>query len=155
MKFKLYGIVAAVALALAGTAQAQTSPSSDRKVKNAEEDRIEAEYKADKAKCDTMKGNGKDVCEKEAKGKEKIAKAELKAKADPSERNQRNVDEAKAEARYDVAKERCDDMKGKEKNACEKDAKAEHERAKAAMAKRNASTGSSSSAARSNSGTPK
>jgi hypothetical protein len=157
MTFKLYGITAAILLAFAGASMAQTSPSpsSDRKVKNAEEDRIEAEYKADKAKCDGMKGNQKDVCQKEAKGKEKVAKAELKAKADPSERNQRNVEEAKAEARYDVAKERCDDMKGKEKSACEKDAKAEHERAKAAMAKRNASTGSSSTAARSNSGTPK
>src|SRR3954471_5542336 len=156
MKLKIIGIAAA--FALAGVAHAQTpSPSSgaDRKMKNADEDRIEAEYKADKAKCDAMSGNAKDVCEKEAKGKEKVAKAELDARANPSERNQRKVEEAKAEAKYDVAKERCDDMKGKEKSACEKEAKAEHERAKAAMAKRNSSTGSSSTAARSNSGTPK
>jgi hypothetical protein len=172
MNLKLYGITAAVMFALAGAAQAQsTTPSTpradpadrgsvkgtatDRKLKSAEDERIEAEYKADKAKCDAMKGNAKDVCEKEAKGKEKVAKAELDARANPSERNQRKVDEAKAEARYEVAKERCDDMKGKEKNACEKEAKAEHDRAKAAMSKRNASTGSSSTAARSNAGTPK
>lgn len=160
MNVKLYGIAAAVMLAFAGAAQAQTTTPStpradpadrgtarsapaDRKVKNADEDRIEAEYKADKAKCDTMNGNAKDVCMKEAKGKEKVAKAELDARANPSERNQRKVEEAKAEAKYEVAKERCDDMKGKEKNACEKEAKAEHERAKAAMAKRNASAGAS------------
>jgi len=158
---RLYGIAAAAMLAFAGAAQAQTgTPSTpradpadrgatprpaatDRKVKNADEERIEAEYKADKAKCDTMSGNAKDVCVKEAKGKEKVAKAELDARADPSERNQRKVEEAKAEAKYEVAKERCDDMKGKEKSACEKEAKADHERAKAAMAKRTASTGSS------------
>jgi hypothetical protein len=90
-----------------------------------------------------MNGNAKDVCEKEAKGKEKVAKAELDARTNPSERSQRKVEEAKAEAKYDVAKERCDDMKGKEKSACEKEAKADHERAKATMAKRTASTGAS------------
>ena len=166
---KLYAIAAAVMLAFAGTAQAQTAAPStpradptdrgsvkgavaDRKVKNADEDRIEADYKADKAKCGTMSGNAKDVCEKEAKGKEKVAKAELDARKDPSERNQRKVEEAKAEARYDVAKERCDDMKGQEKSACEKQAKADHESAKAAMAKRNASSGSSSPASGSSAG---
>jgi hypothetical protein len=161
MNIKLYAVAAAVMLAFASAAQAQTTTPStpradpadrgsaprpaatDRKVKNADEDRIEAEYKADKAKCGTMSGNAKDVCEKEAKGKEKVAKAELDARANPSERNQRKVEEAKAEAKYDVAKERCDDMKGNEKSACEKEAKADHERAKAAMAKRTASAGAS------------
>jgi hypothetical protein len=154
MNVKLYPIAAAVLFALAGAAQAQTS-TPDRKMKNADEDRIEAEYKADKAKCDSMKGNAKDVCMKEAKGKEKVAKAELDARANPSERNQRKVEEAKAEAKYEVAKERCDDMKGKEKSACEKQAKADHEQAKAAMTKRNASANSSSTTARSNTGNAK
>jgi len=150
---KLYGVAAAVALAFAGSfasAQAQTTPNAapsapraaDHKMKKADEERIEADYKADKARCDGMKGNAKDVCVKEAKGKEKVAKAELDAKYDPSERNQRKVLEAKADSQYDVAKEKCDDMKGNEKSACEKDAKAEHERAKADM-KRSASTGAS------------
>ena len=152
MKIQLCGIAAAVALAFAGLAQAQSSPSTapatprapaaDQKMKSAEKDRIEAEYKADKARCDGMKGNAKDVCVKEAKGKEKVAKAELDAKTDPSEHNQRKVMEAKADAQYDVAKEKCDDMKGKEKSACEKEAKAEHDRAQADM-KRSAATGSS------------
>jgi hypothetical protein len=160
MNLKLYGITAAVMFALAGAAQAQsTTPSTpradpadrgsvkgtatDRKLKNAEDERIEAEYKADKAKCDAMKGNAKEVCEKEAKGKEKIAKAELEARTNPSERNLRKVEEAKAEAKYEVAKERCDDLKGKEHSACEKEAKAELDRAKAVMAKGTASTGAS------------
>ena len=140
MKLKLIGI--AVALAVAGSAYAQT----DRKVKNAEEDKIEAQYKADKARCDAMTGNAKDVCVKEAKGKETIGKAELNAKADPSERNQRKVQEAKAEAAYDVAKERCDDLKGNEKDACQKDAKAQHEKAKASLERRQSSSGSSTTA---------
>ena len=143
----------AVALAFAGSAWAQSGPAApytdkprvgaradgtadvkpsvDRKARKAEHDRIEADYKAAKAKCSPMKGHEKEVCEADAKGKEKVAKAELDAKTNPSEHNQRKVKEAKAEADYDVAKEKCDDMKGKEKSACEKEAKAQHERAKA------------------------
>ena len=103
MHLKLLSIAAAVALAFAGAAaQAQstmsdkprvgaradgtpdTSPKVDRKAKKAEEDRIEADYKAAKAKCNSLKGNEKEVCEADAKGKERIAKAELENKYEPT-----------------------------------------------------------------------
>jgi hypothetical protein len=125
MKFQLMGI--AVALAFATGAQAQST--SARQVKNADQDRIEAEYKAARERCDPMQGNAKDICQKEAKGKEKVAKAELEAKTNPTAANQRKVQEAKADAAYDVAKERCDDKKANDKDVCQKDAKAAHERA--------------------------
>jgi hypothetical protein len=127
MKFQLMGI--AVALAFATGAQAQST--SARQVKNADQDRIEAEYKAARERCDPMQGNAKDICQKEAKGKEKVAKAELEAKTNPTAANQRKVQEAKADVAYDVAKERCEDRKGNDKDVCVKDAKAAHERAKA------------------------
>ena len=147
LKLKLIGLAAAFALAGAAQAQTQTpSTSADRKMKNADEDKIEAQYKSDKAKCDGMSGNAKDVCQKEAKGKEKVAKAELDQKNSPSARNQRKVDEAKADAKYEVAKERCDDLKGKEKSACEKDAKAAHEKDKAEIEKQQASSSGSTTA---------
>ena len=164
MTLKLCSIAAALALAAGMTAaplaQAQSTMSkdaakaappsgdrsTDRKVKNAEEDRIEADYKAAKAKCDPMKGNQKDVCEKQAKANEKVAKAELDAKKDPSPRNQRKVAEAKADGEYAVAKEKCDDLKGNEKSACEKQAKAKHEQAKADIKKQYAQKDAKSSA---------
>ena len=164
MTLKLCSIAAALALAVGMTAapfaQAQSTMSkdaakaappsgdrsADRKVKNAEEDRIEADYKAAKAKCEPMKGNQKDVCEKEAKAHEKVAKAELDAKKDPSPRNQRKVAEAKADGEYDVAKEKCDDLKGNEKSACEKQAKAKHEQAQADIKKQYAQKDAKSSA---------
>ena len=164
MTLKLCSIAAALALAVGTTAapfaQAQSTMSkdaakadrptgdrsADRKVKNAEEDRIEADYKAAKAKCEPMKDNAKDVCEKEAKAKEKVAKAELNAKKDPSPQNQRKVAEAKADGEYDVAKEKCDDMKGNEKNACQKQAKAKHDQAKADIKKQYAQKEAKSSA---------
>ena len=149
LKLKIIGLTAALAFAGGALAQA-TAPSSgaDRKMKNAEEDKIEAQYKADKAKCDVLMGNAKDVCQKEAKGKENIAKAELDAQKDPSAHNQRKVAQAKADAKYDVAKERCDDMKGKEKDACQKDAKAAHEKDKASIERQEASSGSTKPAQR-------
>ena len=153
MTLKLCSIAAAVALALASTAQAQQTrdpatkaerpaierkadrPASERKVKDAEEERIEADAKAAKAKCDALKDNAKDVCQAEAKANEKIAKAELDAKTNPSVRNQRKVAEMKAEGAYEVAKEKCDDMKGQDKDACQAQAKAKHEQAKASIKK--------------------
>jgi hypothetical protein len=126
---KLSLISIAAAFAFATGAQAQDT--SKRQVKNADQDRIEAEYKAAREKCDTLEGNAKDVCQKEAKAKEKTAKAELNAKTNPTASNQRKAKEAKAEGEYEVAKERCDDQKGNEKDVCEKNAKAAFERAKA------------------------
>jgi hypothetical protein len=161
MKLKMYGIATAVALAFSVAAQAQTSPGAapstpraersattdrtpDRNAMKAEEDRIDAEYKADKERCKGLKGNEHEVCEKEAKAKEKVAMAELKAKYEPTPANRRKVEEARAEAKYEVAKERCDALKGKEQSACEKEAKAEYARAKAGLSKSNASAGSTS-----------
>ena len=94
-------------------------------------DKIAADYKADKAACDAMKDNAKDVCVEEAKGKEKIAKAELDQKVRPSDSNARKVAEAKVEAAYDIAKEKCDDQKGDAKSACVKQAKTEESKGKA------------------------
>jgi hypothetical protein len=94
-------------------------------------EKIDATYKMDKAKCDGLKDNAKDVCEKEAKGKQNVAKAELEQQIKPSESNARKVEEEKVKAAYEVAKEKCDDQKGEAKSACEKQAKADETKAKA------------------------
>jgi len=154
MHIKLLSITAAVALAFAGAAQAQTTtpsgkPSVDRAQMKADRDKIEADYKAAKAQCSHMQGNAKEVCEADAKGKENVRKAELENKYEPSEAHARKVDEAKAEHEYKVTKEKCDLNKGKEESACEKEAKAKYEKdqanikAKYATSERKAGTGSS------------
>jgi hypothetical protein len=103
---------------------------SDDTVK-AERTRIEAEYKADKARCDGLTGNAKDVCQSEAKAKERIAKAELEARAKGTPKAEYEARVARAEAEYDVAKEKCDDLAGNDKDLCVKNAKAAEKRAKA------------------------
>jgi len=136
MQSKLLSIAAGIAFALAGAAQAADNPKVDRKAMKAEKDKVEATYKADKAKCKDMKGSQKDVCEAQAKGKQNVARAELDQKYAPSPAHQRKVDEAKADQRYQVAKEKCDGQKGKQKSACEKQAKASHDRARADIKQR-------------------
>ena len=74
-RFHLYSALAAACMFALPAAYAQKMSDADYKSGNA---RISAEYKTAKAACDPMKGNAKDICMEEAKGKEKIAKAELK-----------------------------------------------------------------------------
>lgn len=128
---KLTSLAVAIAFGLAGAAFAadNTTGMSKDQYKEAK-DKIEAQYKTDKAACDPMKGNAKDVCKAEAKGKEKVAKADLEQQYKPSPRNEQKARDAKADADYDVAKEKCDDMKGDAKSACKKEAKAAHDTAK-------------------------
>ena len=71
------------------------------------------------------------MCEKQAKGDEKVAKAELENRYKPSERNANKARVARADAEYEVAKEKCDDLNGNAKDVCQKDAKAAHASAKA------------------------
>ena len=116
---KLGSVVAAVLLLT--TAQAATIPKAEYK---ASKDRINSEYKTEKAACSSLAGNTKDVCVEEAKAKEKVALAELEYSytGKPEDRNKALV--AKAEANYAVAKEKCDDKAGNDKDVCVKEAKA-------------------------------
>lgn len=111
----------------AGSLTAGYAANMTKEEASAEKTRIDAEYKTDRKACDAMSGNSKDVCIEQAKGKEKVARAELDYKQDGSERHRGKVAEAKADAQYAVAKEKCDDQKGDAKSACKKAAKAEHE----------------------------
>ncbi|GAA4355174.1 hypothetical protein GCM10023165_47050 [Variovorax defluvii] len=126
MKKHLLMLAIASSCLIAGQAGAMTKDEY-----KAAKDKIEANYKADKAKCDALKDNAKDVCNKEAKGKENVAKAELEQQYKPSDSNARKVEEEKVKANYEVAKEKCDDLKGDAKDACEKQAKADETKGKA------------------------
>ncbi|WP_180838818.1 hypothetical protein [Variovorax sp. RO1] len=124
MKQALISLAVAACCAFAGSAFAAMN-KDEYKTKKA---KIEATYKADKKGCDGMKANAKDVCNAETKAKEKVARAELEASDKPSPGADAKVREAKADADYDVAKERCEDLKGKEQSACKVEAKAAHEK---------------------------
>lgn len=112
-------------------AVAQAASPMSKEEAAAEKARIEADYKAQRANCDTLGGNAKDICMEEAKGKEKVAKAELDYRRDANARNADKVAEARADAAYSVAKERCDDLSGDQKDVCQKEARATKAKAEA------------------------
>jgi hypothetical protein len=105
-----------------------------REAYNQEKDRIEADAKAAKDACKSMKDNAKDICQAEAKGKEKLAKKELDYKKNPNDKNRQDVEKMKAEVAYEIAKEKCEDRQGvAEQASCKKQAKDEKDRAMAAV----------------------
>jgi len=115
-----HSLIVAAMLALQ-IAHAATMPNADYK---AGKTRISADYKADKAACASLAANAKDICVEEAKAKEKVARAELEYSYTGKPWDQNKMLVAKAESAYSVAKEKCDDMKGNEKDVCVKQAKA-------------------------------
>lgn len=121
MKFNR-NLIALVAASFVATASMAMQPAEYSVAK----DRISADYKVHKEKCDALSGNAKDICQEEAKGNEKVAKAELDAQYKPSKKADYKVRKERADATYEVAKEKCDDLSGDTKNSCEKDAKAAH-----------------------------
>ena len=98
----------------------------DMTVKNAE-----TQYKMDKDTCSSRSGNAKDICLAEANGKERVAKADAEAayKNTPKEREGARV--TRAEATYNIAKEKCDELSGNSKDVCVKEADATLVKAKA------------------------
>jgi len=118
---------AAAAMGFAGTAFAALSKAEIK----ADEDRIAADFTSGKTACDSLNANAKDICMAEAKGKQKVAKAELAARRNDTAKARNDVRVAKADADYGVAKEKCDDLTGNPKDVCLKDAKAAMTKAKA------------------------
>lgn len=85
--------------------------------------RIEAEFKEQMAACDRFTENPRDVCRERAKGKEKVARAELEYNRSGDPKDATKLALTKADASYDVAREKCDDRSGKEKDICINEAK--------------------------------
>ena len=128
---KLNTTAIAVAIGLVFSAGAMAQSLSNDAYKAAK-DRIAVEYATAKTNCDSLSGNGKDICITEAKGQEKVAKAELEARYEkPTAENHYQALAAKAEADYAVANEKCDDKAGNDKDVCVKEAKAVETRVKA------------------------
>ncbi|MEO6410230.1 MAG: hypothetical protein ABIO45_15960 [Burkholderiaceae bacterium] len=116
------------ALAVSSAAYSATVGKEDYKARKAQ---ISDAYKADKKACSSLAGNAKDICQEEAKGKEKVARAEVEYQYTGKPADNYKLAVAKADAAYEVAKEKCDDLAGNPKDVCVKEAKAAHISAKA------------------------
>lgn len=91
--------------------------------------RIAAQLKADQKLCATLGGDGQEVCEAQAEGREKAEKARLEARYRRTPETALAAKLATAEANYEVARARCDLLKGKAEKRCEQEAKAAREAA--------------------------
>ena len=98
----------------------------DTIVKNAD-----MQYKTEKDACASRSGNAKDICLAEAGGKEKVAKADAEAAYKNTPKLREDARVTRAEATYDVAKEKCDELSGNPKDVCLKEANAALVKAKA------------------------
>jgi uncharacterized membrane protein YqiK len=119
--------VVAVALAAAAAAAVPMSKDEYRAVRS----RIEAEYRDAIAACDRYTSNARDICRVEAKGKERIARAELEYNLSGTPTDKSRVAMASADAAYDVARERCENWVGPDRAVCVQEAKSKHAKAEA------------------------
>jgi hypothetical protein len=91
----------------------------------------DAQYKIDAEACSSLSGNARDICIAEAKGKDNVTKADAEAAYENTPKARQSARVAHAQASYDVAIERCDDLAGNPKDVCVKEAKAELVKGKA------------------------
>lgn len=117
----LRAIVLAVSLLVAGSAFAVTTSKTEYKQAVSQ---ATATFKTEKAACQPMAGNARDICMETAKGHERVAKAEAEYAYTGKAKDMESLNKAKAEATYGVSREKCDDKAGNDKDVCIKEAKA-------------------------------
>lgn len=121
--------VAAIAFCFAAPVFADQASRDAKRAADAQYDatvdKAKADYKVAKERCDSLSGNEKDVCQKEAKARYTKAKADAKA-AKKTTNVVASASEDKREANYKVAKERCDALSGNAKDVCLQEAKARY-----------------------------
>lgn len=88
--------------------------------------KIAADYKFDISSCNALRANARDICNAQAKGRESDAKAELKYAFSGNETDANKMRTVKADSIFAVAKERCDDRTGNDKDVCRAEAKRDH-----------------------------
>ena len=122
-------VVLAAALAVA-CAAAQAANFSKSSYDSARAD-IKATYKGERDNCGSLAGNAKDICVEQAKGREAVALAQLEYNYTGKVADEQKLYAVRADTRYELAKERCDDLGGDAKDVCLRQARTEHEKAQA------------------------
>ena len=91
---------------------------------DAAEARAKATYKSERAKCDVLAGNTKDICVAEAQATMSAPKPVPRPRTRVPAKPRYDQQVKNAEADYLVAREKCDELGGNSKDVCVKDAKA-------------------------------
>ena len=102
----------------APTANAASPTQEAKAAYSSAKDTASIQYKVDRVKCESLAGNPRDVCIAEAKAAEKRAQAEAEVNYKGTENARAAARKDIANANYDVAKTRCDNMRGTDKDVC-------------------------------------
>jgi hypothetical protein len=129
MKMVAAGLATALAFAIGAGSALAANGAMGKDAYKAAQNRIEQQGKAQAKACGRLKANAKDVCQAQAKGDEAAAEAQLTAQYKPSPSAERDAKMARADADYAVAREKCDDVKDRARNACLRKAKDERDAA--------------------------
>ena len=124
---KLSSLAQAVALcagALLFAGGAGAADKGDKATYDQAKASAKAAYDTDKKACDSLNGNAKDICVAEAKAKRTRVDENAEAAYKNTPKAREHAIHEIADADYKVAKERCDDKAGNEKDVCVKEAKA-------------------------------
>jgi hypothetical protein len=92
---------------------------------------IKANFKAERESCNSLSANAKDVCIQAAKANQDIALAQLEYNYTGTDKDELKLMTATYEGRYNVAKEKCDDLSGQPKDVCLQEAKTARDKAEA------------------------
>ena len=95
-RVQMNALALAVSLGFSADAMAENMSNADY---STAKDKIAAEYKSGKAACNSLSANAKDVCVAQAKGVQKVARADLDASYKPSTKAHYEALVAKAETR--------------------------------------------------------
>lgn len=131
-RFLLSGIARAVVIGAGALAcAAGANAAGDKTAYENAKASAKSTYETAAKQCDTMNGNAKDVCVAEAKAARTKTEEDARATYEGTPKARAHAIDEIAEANYKVAKERCDDRTGNDKDVCIKVAKAELTKAKA------------------------
>ena len=128
----------AIAVCCAASAGAMAAPGNkalegrsevvlSRPAYEAAKKRIEAQSRVDRQACKRLKGERREVCDAQAKGKEDAALAKLEARWKRTPEAIQEAKEVTADANYRVAREECEALQGDARDRCIDAAKAGRE----------------------------
>ena len=103
--------------------------------------RAEADLTADRAACDPLAGNRRDICRERASGREKLARAELDLAHTGTRQARDRIAAVRLDVAYDIARTMCNDKERSDRSACAKQAQAARTQGEAALKARTGRAG--------------
>jgi hypothetical protein len=104
---------------ISGAAYAQETPYYKSEIEKAK-----IQYETDKKRCDTLKGNDRDVCQERAAANLQIAESDLKAYEKNTTAANIKAEKERIKQLHKVDDEKCESYKGNAKDVCEAQADA-------------------------------